>query len=44
MLRTVYPKLEPGCVCPVCLINLRKAAGGTMRVRDISDYLAEAAG
>jgi hypothetical protein len=31
-------------MCPICLINLRKAAGGTMRVRDIFDYLAEAAG
>ena len=29
-------------MCPICLVNLRKAAGGTMRVRDISEYLAEA--
>ena len=38
--------VAPDCVtmCPICLINLRKAAGETMRVRDISDYLAEAAG
>jgi Fe-S oxidoreductase len=38
--------VAPDCVtmCPICLINLRKAAGGTMRVRDISDYLAQAAG
>jgi Fe-S oxidoreductase len=37
--------IAPDCVtmCPICLINLRKAADGTMRVRDISDYLAEAA-
>jgi Fe-S oxidoreductase len=35
----------PDCVtmCPICLVNLRKAAGGAMRVRDISEYLAEAA-
>ena len=38
--------VAPDCVtmCPICLTNLRKAAGGTMRVRDISDYLAQAAG
>ena len=38
--------VAPDCVtmCPICLINLRKAAGGTMRVRDISDYVAQAAG
>ena len=28
--------------CPICLVNLRKAADGTMRIRDISDYLTEA--
>ena len=29
--------VAPDCVtmCPICLINLRKAAGGTVRVRDI---------
>ena len=31
-------------MCPICLINLRKAADGTMRIRDISDCLAQAAG
>jgi Fe-S oxidoreductase len=38
--------VAPDCVtmCPICLINLRKAAGGTIRVRDISDYLDQAAG
>ena len=30
-------------MCPICLVNLRKAANGTMRIRDISDYLTEAA-
>ena len=32
----------PECVtmCPICLVNLRKAAHGTMRIRDISEYLA----
>jgi Fe-S oxidoreductase len=29
-------------MCPICLVNLRKAADGTMRFRDISDYLVEA--
>ncbi len=29
-------------MCPICLVNLRKAAGGTVRFRDISDYLVEA--
>ena len=28
-------------MCPICLVNLRKAADGTMRIRDISDYLTE---
>jgi len=30
-------------MCPLCLVNLRKAANGTLRIRDISDYLAETA-
>jgi Fe-S oxidoreductase len=30
-------------MCPLCLVNLRKAAGGTMRIRDISAYLTEPA-
>ena len=36
--------VAPDCVrmCPICLVNLRKAANGTMLVRDISEYLAEA--
>jgi len=36
----------PDCVtmCPLCLINLRKAADDTLAVRDISDYLLEATG
>jgi Fe-S oxidoreductase len=29
-------------MCPICLVNLRKAADGTMRFRDISEYLVEA--
>ncbi len=34
----------PDCVtmCPICLVNLRKAANGTMRITDISEYLAGA--
>jgi Fe-S oxidoreductase len=28
-------------MCPLCLVNLRKAANGTLRIRDISDYLTE---
>jgi Fe-S oxidoreductase len=28
-------------MCPICLVNLRKAANGTMVLRDISDYLVE---
>ena len=28
--------------CPICLVNLRKSANGTMRFRDISEVLAEA--
>jgi Fe-S oxidoreductase len=33
--------VAPDCVtmCPICLVNLRKAADGTLRVRDISEYL-----
>ena len=36
--------VAPDCVtmCPICLVNLRKAADGTMRLRDISDHLLEA--
>jgi hypothetical protein len=30
-------------MCPICLVNLRKAADGTLRVRDISQYLREGA-
>lgn len=26
-------------MCPLCLVNLRKAAGETLRIRDISEYL-----
>ncbi len=29
-------------MCPICLVNLRKAATGTLQIRDISEYLAEA--
>jgi Fe-S oxidoreductase len=29
-------------MCPLCLVNLQKAAGETMRFRDISHYLARA--
>jgi Fe-S oxidoreductase len=28
-------------MCPICLVNLRKAADGSLHVRDISDYLLE---
>ena len=36
--------VAPDCVtmCPICLVNLRKAANGTMRLRDISDHLLDA--
>jgi Fe-S oxidoreductase len=36
-------QVAPDCVtmCPICLVNLRKAADG-MRFRDISEYLVEA--
>ncbi len=38
--------VAPDCVtmCPICLVNLRKAANGTVRFRDISEYLTEALG
>jgi Fe-S oxidoreductase len=38
--------VAPDCVtmCPICLVNLRKAGEGTIRVHDISEYLAQAAG
>ena len=29
-------------MCPICLVNLRKAAGDTLRVRDISELLTQA--
>jgi Fe-S oxidoreductase len=37
--------VAPDCVtmCPICLVNLRKAANGTLRVRDISESLCEGA-
>ena len=31
-------------MCPLCLVNLRKAAGDTMAFDDISRYLVEAYG
>ena len=36
--------VAPDCVamCPICLVNLRKAANGTIRIRDISEYLIDA--
>jgi Fe-S oxidoreductase len=36
--------VAPDCVtmCPICLVNLRKAADGAVRFRDISEYLVEA--
>jgi Fe-S oxidoreductase len=36
--------VAPDCVtmCPICLVNLRKSANGTVRFRDISEYLVEA--
>jgi Fe-S oxidoreductase len=38
--------VAPDCVtmCPICLVNLRKAANGTLRLRDISEYLLDACG
>jgi Fe-S oxidoreductase len=38
--------VAPDCVtmCPICLVNLRKAAKGSLRLRDISDVLVEASG
>jgi Fe-S oxidoreductase len=37
--------VAPDCVtmCPICLVNLRKSANGTVRFRDISEVLIEAA-
>ncbi len=37
--------IAPDCatMCPICLVNLREAANGTLRVRDISQYLREGA-
>jgi Fe-S oxidoreductase len=34
--------VAPDCVtmCPICLVNLRNSADGTLRIRDISEYLA----
>ncbi len=29
-------------MCPICLVNLRKSAGQSLRIRDISEYLVEA--
>ena len=40
-LRAVTP--DCATMCPICLVNLRKAANGTLRVRDISEYLREGA-
>ncbi len=39
-LRQVAP--EGVTMCPLCLVSLQKAAGGTMRFRDISHYLVQA--
>ncbi|MGC9974962.1 MAG: (Fe-S)-binding protein [Gaiellaceae bacterium] len=39
-LRAVAP--EGVTMCPLCLVNLQKAAGETMRFRDISHYLTRA--
>ena len=36
------PATECVTMCPICLVNLRKAANGAIRIRDISEYLAEA--
>lgn len=33
---------EAVTMCPICLVNLRKAANGSVRIRDISHYLLEA--
>jgi Fe-S oxidoreductase len=41
-LRAVAP--EGVTMCPLCLVNLQKAAGDTMPFRDISHYLARASG
>jgi hypothetical protein len=40
-LRAVAP--DCATMCPICLVSLRKAADGTLRVRDISEYLREGA-
>jgi hypothetical protein len=39
-------KVAPSGVtmCPLCLVNLQKAAGGAMRFQDISNYLVRAYG
>jgi hypothetical protein len=31
-------------MCPICLVSLRKAAKGTVKVTDLSDTLAKAYG
>ena len=43
-LREAANGLQAECVtmCPICLVNLRKAANGTMTFRDISEYLLKA--
>ena len=38
-LRAVAP--DGVTMCPICLVNLGKAAGGELRLRDISDYLMD---
>ncbi len=40
-LRAVAPEVVT--MCPLCLVNLQKAAGATVPVRDISHYLARSA-
>jgi Cysteine-rich domain len=40
-LRTAAPEVVT--MCPLCLVNLQKAAGATVLVRDISHYLARSA-
>ena len=39
-LQAVAP--EGVTMCPICLVNLRKAADGRLHLRDISDYLVSA--
>lgn len=43
-LREAAPGTKAACVtmCPICLVNLKKAADGTMAVQDISEYLLQA--